>query len=143
MKRTGGSISMVMMDLDGLKKINDLFGHLVGDEVLKAIGRVIKQVLRSTDIAARYGGDEFIIVLPDTNGEQALKFVERLKHRVKKFNDMMLLPFPISISIGLSHTTKDFDHLIEEADKAMYQEKRSPSHQVEQKMLQFGAGSRI
>lgn len=128
-KRTGGSLSMVMLDLDRLKEINDQFGHPMGDKVLRAVGRMIKQVLRSTDIAARYGGDEFIIVLPDTDREQACVFAERLKERLKKLNDMMLFPFPVNVSIGLSHATKDYDHLIEEADSAMYQEKRSPAHQ--------------
>ncbi len=82
--RNESSISLVMMDLDGLKAINDRFGHNEGDVVLKKVGRILKQNTRASDTAARWGGDEFVLLAPDTESKRAYIIGERIRTQVER-----------------------------------------------------------
>ena len=86
MIRKGGSVSMtlVIMDIDDFKKVNDTFGHLVGDQTLRELANVISSTIRKIDVAARYGGEEFALILPETSINDAKVIVKRLKENISK-----------------------------------------------------------
>ena len=117
-------ISVIIGDLNGLKLINDLFGHEEGDKFLKKTASVLKKCIRSEDILGRWGGDEFMILLPSTSNQEADEIVDRIKKEVEK---TYREDRPISISLG--RATKDIDYtepfnkVIEEADYRMYKNK--------------------
>ncbi len=120
-------LSLMVIDLDGFKRVNDLLGHQSGDQLLRAVSRVIQQALRDTDILFRYGGDEFVAVLPHTCGEGALEVGDRVLERVAATaNTSSDEEVGVTVSIGISSLQgKDSeDQLFARADMAMYQAKR-------------------
>ena len=127
-KRSGIPASILMFDIDRFKEINDRHGHLSGDNVLAAIGRQIARVLRSTDITCRYGGDEFLILLPETPFEGASHVAEWLRQEIANVavvsNGGRV---PVSASLGVATASVgelDVRTLIKRADEALYQAKR-------------------
>jgi two-component system, cell cycle response regulator len=126
-------LSLLMLDLDDFKLVNDTFGHLFGDRVLTWTAEMIRATLRSSDVPARYGGDEFAIILPETDANDAAIAARRI---LDAFRDQAFLsdqrgPVPVGASIGVA--TFPFDgrtgtELIAAADKALYQVKRSGGH---------------
>ncbi len=134
-KRSGGAASLLMIDIDFFKHVNDTYGHLSGDHVLKVIGEVARSVNRETDILARLGGEEFAVFMPDTALAQAIEAAERL--RLTLANTFIVLPegqrIHITVSIGVtSAQATDFhiDDLLKRADKALYEAKNSGRNQV-------------
>ncbi len=128
------NLSVGMVDIDNFKKINDTFGHLVGDEILKNISRILVESLRSVDICARYGGEEFVFLLPNTDEENARKVAERVRGKVSSsiftFNDSKI---KVTVSIGISTFPGDGrkrEELLEKADEAMYQAKHKGRNRV-------------
>jgi diguanylate cyclase len=123
-----GSIHLIMADLDFFKKVNDQYGHLTGDEVLKGVASRIRQSLRGTDMVGRYGGEEFIILLINKSEKQAVQIAERIRNHVVsspiKANDTKI---NISLSQGLAMAVADdsVESLIERADQALYEAKAS------------------
>ena len=124
-KRYGVPASILMFDIDRFKEINDRHGHLSGDNVLAAIGRQIARVLRSTDITCRYGGDEFLILLPETPFQGASHVAEWLRQEIANVavvsNGGRVA---VSASIGVATTSEgelDVRTLIKRADEALYQ----------------------
>ncbi|MBC7121816.1 MAG: GGDEF domain-containing protein [Pseudothermotoga sp.] len=117
-----GRTVVVMMDLDGFKKINDERGHLHGDEVLKFFGDLLKRNTRSSDIAVRYGGDEFLVVLMNTNLDGAREFVERIQ---KILNEENPFDHPSSFSYGIHSLDSDYVQSLHEADQLLYEMKRT------------------
>lgn len=122
-RRNGRPLSLAMVDVDHLKMINDRYGHVTGDAVLKALGELMSQV-RAGDVVARYGGDEFVILMPDTRRADAEQVIERLGRRLDALNDSRQFPFPINISIGVREMENPDRDLLADADAAMYEEKR-------------------
>ena len=115
-------LSLIFIDVDDFKKVNDNYGHSMGDEVLQKISILLKQNLRRIDTLARWGGEEFAIILPDTNVERAKIISERLREVIEK-NDFGVR---VSISVGASIADKYIkpDNLVSMADKAMYVAKK-------------------
>jgi len=118
-------LSIVMLDVNGLKVINDTFGHSEGDRLLKHLSQVLTSVSRQGDILARIGGDEFAILLPSTSIEEAHNFCERIKQACQQDK---IEPIYLRLNISLGHTTqegeyKDTATLLKEVDKKMYQDK--------------------
>ena len=120
-----------MADLDRFKKVNDTYGHDVGDRVLKAIGKFLQQNIRDVDVVGRYGGEEFVLMIPEAAKDAAHSLSERLRKNLSevKFEN---LP-PITISLGIAtypQDGKDAEDLIRKADAAMYAAKRAGRNQV-------------
>jgi diguanylate cyclase (GGDEF)-like protein len=124
----------IMVDIDHFKRVNDTYGHPIGDLVLKELADRLKTHLRSIDILSRYGGEEFVILLPETDLDQAKEVAERLREIAEKTlftPDGLSLPITISQGISiLNGKTSDITTLIKHADDAMYISKRSGRNQV-------------
>lgn len=120
------NLSMVMVDVNGLKEINDRLGHSVGDEILVQTASILQQAVRSIDYVFRYGGDEMVIVLLDADEQTTSRVVQRIRERETKWNLQREQPLPIlSLSIGHAVTTGDktAEQLLVQADQRMYQDK--------------------
>ena len=130
-KRYGTTLSLVIFDLDFLKKINDTYGHHVGDEAIKSIGSVVGKSCRAVDVAARFGGEEFCLLLPETDFGDAMLLAERVR---KLINETPIEgPGLISASVGVAtfpHHANEQDELFEAADQALYAAKQSGRNRV-------------
>jgi diguanylate cyclase (GGDEF)-like protein len=125
--RTGRSLAVLLLDLDGLKKINDSYGHLVGSRALCRLADVLRVQCRGTDTAARYGGDEFAVVLPETGPEGAQQLARRIAEHLAKDAEQP----PLSVSIGSAICSQDGQtvaQLLGAADRALYSQKGQTSH---------------
>ena len=125
---------LVMMDLDHFKKVNDTYGHMVGDEVLRHFSGLIRHHVRETDISGRYGGEEFAILLADTTLENAKIFAERVRKEVEdsvvKYND---IDVKYTVSMGIAEiepSISTYEAWIEVADNALYQSKENGRNQI-------------
>jgi len=127
-KRFQGDLALLMMDIDDFKSYNDQFGHLEGDELLKKIGLTIHLNLREVDIVCRYGGDEFVIILPGTNKEGAVVVADKIRKCIEKVK----FPKAVTLSIGTAHFRENMSRhdLIFHADKALYQAKNQGKNRV-------------
>ena len=124
-ERTGSAFSLLMIDIDYLKRVNDRFGHLAGDRVLQQVAHVLADQVRGIDTVARYGGEEFAVLLPETGNERALVVAERLRSRVAASGHEELLD-PVTISIGVATCPDDAvtpSDLLHKADVALYASK--------------------
>ena len=124
-------LGLLLIDIDHFKLVNDTYGHLVGDSVLKGVAQCLRNFCRSTDVAARYGGEEFALILPDIEESSVLSIGERLRHTVEKLSISapgVSQPIRITASIGISifpsHGKTPLD-LISKADEALYEAKRT------------------
>ncbi len=130
-----GIVSLIFLDIDFFKLVDDNFGHLVGSETLRYIGERLKRVVRSGDVVARYGGDEYIIILPNTDKKTAAIIAERIRREVNKepFYAFCNKKFSLSVTSGVAtypDDAKSRDELIGKADKAMYKGKLSGRDKV-------------
>lgn len=124
LQRHGIHFSVIMIDVDDFKSINDLHGHVTGDRVLQTVAKIIKSSVRTVDIAARYGGDEFVVILPDSGIEAAEHAKSRIVHRLVTRNRDE--EPKIALSIGIDEATPDtVDEIIDTVDKKMYEDKLS------------------
>ena len=135
-KRQKTPLCAMMIDIDFFKKINDTYGHANGDAALKKLAEIIKIQLRESDIASRYGGEEFAIILPNTKLDEAYLVAERLRQAVEKeeilINSKIADKINISISVGLSQYEQDSerDKMFSDADKALYKAKENGRNRV-------------
>ena len=121
-RRTGRSVSLLLIDLDHFKQINDGLGHPAGDRVLKDFARLVVESVRSYDTVCRYGGDEFAVILPDSDTQEAVAVAERLRQRVQELVARSGIQAPVTISIGLASYPKHArtpEELIRAADVAL------------------------
>jgi len=125
------NFSLLMMDIDDFKKLNDTYGHLAGDQHLRSIARILKFILRETDFVARYGGEEFAVILPETPLEGARSAAERIRSSVENqdFGKNIRVTLSIGVSSYPDHGVKKND-LIEKADKALYKAKELGKNRV-------------
>jgi diguanylate cyclase (GGDEF)-like protein/PAS domain S-box-containing protein len=132
-KRTGSPIALIMMDLDHFKAYNDTYGHNAGDELLEALGNLVKSQIRGEDIACRYGGEEFLLIIPGIDMDVALKRAELLRRAVKEMHVHHRGLKPITLSLGVAiypiHGETGIN-LIRSADVALYQAKRAGRDRV-------------
>ncbi len=147
-QRSGSPYSLLLIDLDHFKGFNDSYGHQAGDEVLKQVAEVIGGCARDADISCRYGGEEFAVILPDTEAKNALILAERIHKRIAKVSrKLRQFRQPITVSIGISSASRiGSGHptgVIEEADKALYRAKANGRncseifHQVKQRRVEY------
>ena len=121
--RSRSPISLLMIDVDQFKTVNDTYGHVVGDHVLAGIGAVLRRNGRAFDVASRIGGDEFALLLPDTDVPTAVGVAERIRHDLPAAVEV---PVTLSIGVGgLDRSTPSAEHLLDDADFALYQVKRA------------------
>ena len=132
--RHGLSCTLLMVDLDLFKQKNDTYGHLVGDVVLKDVARLLQHNLRDIDLIARFGGEEFILLLVETTAEQAMPIAQRLKqlvevHPIRAYDELLTQTISDGVA-GFSQDAKTLEELIERADQALYAAKRAGRNQV-------------
>lgn len=127
LKRTGGSLALVMVDLDHFKRINDSCGHRVGDQVLARVGRLLRSSARNLDLPARFGGEEFAVLLYDTDLDGALTFAERFRGNLREMRvpveGRAAVQVTASMGVAVGSDLVDPDALVEAADRAMYRAK--------------------
>ncbi|MCD5363453.1 MULTISPECIES: GGDEF domain-containing protein [Chromobacterium] len=132
-ERTGAPLSLALLDVDNFKQLNDKYGHLAGDDALKYLVDTIKHSLRPADIVARFGGEEFVILMPDTPEDEAVSTVQRLQRELTKTfflanNDRLLITF--SAGVAKWHLGEQEADVLERADQAMYQAKLNGKNRV-------------
>ena len=125
----GDVVAVAMVDIDYFKTVNDEFGHAAGDQVLAAVGRVLAAHLRTGDLVSRYGGEEFLVILPDTPPAGALQVVDRLREAVAALKGV---PKAVTVSIGVAacHQDETADHLVSRADAALYLAKHAGRNRI-------------
>jgi len=131
--RRGTPLCVALLDLDNFKKLNDTYGHLAGDKALRHLVKVVKETLRSMDVIARFGGEEFLILLPETPVEAAAAAMVRVQRELTRHfflheNEKMLITF--SCGVALRRQNEDQASLTKRADQAMYQAKQSGKNRV-------------
>jgi diguanylate cyclase (GGDEF)-like protein len=133
-RRSGESFDMLLLDIDRFKSINDTCGHQAGDEVLRSVAARLSQAVRPTDVVARYGGDEFAILLPRTSQAGALAIAERVRSLVATATTAVWMTSPeVTASIGIAGCPEDAESeedLIRKADGALYEAKRMGGNQA-------------
>ena len=133
-QRYNHQLTLIYLDLNNFKAVNDKFGHHKGDEVLKSVAKTMKSGMRSIDIIARFGGDEFVALLPETGFDGARKVIDRIKNDI---DTIVGKENPVSASIGavtLEKPAGSIDDLIKSAEALMYEEKRSEKKLIRHKI---------
>lgn len=123
--RSKKNLSLLMIDIDDFKLVNDNYGHLAGDEALRTIGELINKNIRKMDIAARYGGEELAIIIPESTPDEAVLLAQRIR---KKISKIKFSSFSVTVSIGVCHSSLDIktiNDIIKGADEALYKAKES------------------
>jgi diguanylate cyclase (GGDEF)-like protein len=129
-RRRHAPLTFLMVDADNFKQINTRFGHLTGDYVLAELAGILRASIRGSDAVVRYGGDEFLILLPDTTAASAQNVIERIRNELTAWNDARHLEdFQISLSIGSAewHDGDTLDEMLDGADRRMYEHKSTQS----------------
>ncbi|MDA8227123.1 MAG: GGDEF domain-containing protein [Desulfitobacterium hafniense] len=138
-KREEYGLGLLLLDLNSFKSVNDQYGHLAGDFVLKGLAKILKASIRETDIACRLGGDEFVVLLTDADEETLCLVTERIRAAVADWDQQ--IPANVGVSIGSSlwqpGQEKDIDSFIREADVGMYREKGETSPHLVQGQFEF------
>ncbi|NMC00392.1 MAG: sensor domain-containing diguanylate cyclase [Thermoanaerobaculaceae bacterium] len=134
-KRYGYPLAVIFLDLDGFKAVNDINGHLVGSATLKIVAKILKDGIRNVDIAARYGGDEFTLILPNTDAEGAKVVAERLRSKIENhpYEEDLGVKIKLSASFGIAIFPQNGDNpevLIQKADQAMYKVKETTKNAI-------------
>ena len=126
-RRYGSKFCLVVADVDYFKQVNDRFGHLAGDKVLRVLAKTMRHRLRLADFIARYGGEEFVILLPETDAKAALMLMDQICLQIRDCPfHFKSEPLKITVSLGIAQVAEDDDArtLFARADKAMYEAKR-------------------
>ncbi|HXC24567.1 MAG TPA: sensor domain-containing diguanylate cyclase [Gemmatimonadaceae bacterium] len=135
-RRYNSPLTILMIDIDHFKQVNDTYGHLVGDDVLRGISAILQRSVRTVDMVARYGGEEFVVVLPETGEQGAVVFAERIRERVEEhsFEAERSRAARVTVSIGVSSFpalhVDTAEHLLSRADAALYRAKECGRNKV-------------
>ena len=132
-KRYNQPLSVIMFDIDFFKQVNDNFGHIFGDTVLMKVADVLKNSVRKVDFSGRYGGEEFLLILPNTVLESAAYVADFLRHRISElqFKEHPELKLTISAGVAFIEGKKDFIEMISHADKLLYKAKENGRNKIE------------
>ena len=136
---TGKGLSVIAMDLDHFKAINDLHGHEAGDDVLQGFSDAVRACIRNEDLFARLGGEEFVVVLPDSDADTARRMAERIRREVQALRFATQEPplqVTVSAGVGASSLPQGFPALMRTADQALYEAKRLGRNQVQVRLLE-------
>ncbi len=134
-RRTDNPLSVLMLDIDHFKSVNDRFGHVVGDRVLTEFAAVVRENLRIADTFVRYGGEEFVVLLPETEGTHAAMIAERIRRAVEAYTFETNVPHPFSVTVSIGYVTSLEGNdppmrLIAAADSALYAAKSDGRNQI-------------
>lgn len=134
--RYGGPVSLVMFDIDHFKRINDTFGHQIGDSAIRKVATVLAELSRDVDICGRYGGEEFVVIMPDTNREGALAFCERLRQHIAATTIEVPGGEPVRFTISLGAAEFDTQYesslqWLQRADQMLYRAKENGRNQTQ------------
>ena len=129
-RRLGQGLSLIMIDVDHFKLINDEFGHLVGDKVLIAMSDLVRRSVRAIDLPARWGGEELVVLCPDSHLDQALILAERIRQAVRDHDFDTGRRQTVSIGVATLGPSDDIDQLLNRADQALYIGKSSGRDRV-------------
>jgi diguanylate cyclase len=128
-QKTKTPFSVMMLDVDNFKSVNDIYGHQAGDSVLSIVGRTLKRSLRVTDYAFRYGGEEFLILMPETELSSAVRAAEKLMDKIRatevRIDNGRLLKVTVSIGLAEYDGHPDFEHMLKHADEKLYEAKHA------------------
>lgn len=130
---TGTEFSIIMFDIDHFKRVNDSYGHKAGDDILVQLGTLLTTHIRSDDLAVRWGGEEFVIILPSTNAEKAVATANKIKRELSELDFSHLgLSHPVTASFGVQSVTdlSEVDELLVKADAKLYEAKLAGRNQV-------------
>ncbi len=132
-KRYGGDLSLAIIDIDFFKKVNDTYGHLCGDYVLKEVAYLIMDNFRKTDFVFRYGGEEFVVILTETDIKSSQIPLERLRKKIEEYPFVFNgKPLNVTISTGVSsNNAEDMETFLDNADKALYRAKQAGRNRIE------------
>jgi len=124
-QRYGTGFSVILMDMDDFKKVNDTYGHIAGDRVLVKLANILKANVRDSDTCGRWGGEEFLIIVPKANEEEAAHVAEKLRKSIE--SESFSIEDPVTASVGVAgiETGSNITKLLSNADKALYKAKRS------------------
>jgi len=130
-KRNNKPISILLFDIDHFKKINDTYGHDKGDYTLKTIAEIAKRILRKSDYIIRWGGEEFLVILPETDLDGAIKVAEKIRSNVENYNFKDIGKVTVSIGVTMLKIGEPLDNAIKRADEALYAAKNKGRNRVE------------
>ena len=136
-KRNKHLLSLIMLDIDHFKRVNDTYGHSAGDEVLKELAQIMKNIQRKSDTIVRLGGEEFAILLPDTSKEQAFEVAQKLRQTIEKnqvlLSDGNIVHFTVSLGVSSVQIEKEIniEAALSRADKALYRVKEGGRNNVQ------------
>lgn len=129
-RNSGKSFGLAMLDIDNFKEVNDSCGHHIGDKVLTEFSQLLKSSIRTTDVLGRWGGDEFLIITPNTNQEQMQAMAANIKAKLQKHQSDLFPSLSSSIGLTLYQNNDDIDSIVLRADKAMYTSKRQGKNKI-------------
>jgi diguanylate cyclase (GGDEF)-like protein len=130
-KRNNKPISVLLFDIDHFKKINDTYGHDKGDYALKTIAEIARRTLRKSDYIIRWGGEEFLVILPETDLDGAKKVAEKIRSNVENYNLKVIGKVTVSIGVTMLKMGEPLDNAIKRADEALYAAKNKGRNRVE------------
>ncbi len=133
-KSDGASVALIFMDIDHFKKVNDTFGHDVGDMVLRAVVNIVKEKLKKNHVFGRWGGEEFIYILPDTDLQDAAIFAEELRNEIDKTVFVLVHHVTMSFGVTIAKPSDDSDIFVKRADNALYEAKQTGRNKVVTKL---------
>jgi diguanylate cyclase (GGDEF)-like protein len=127
-------LALLLIDIDDFKVVNDSYGHLAGDVVLRDVAEILRRSVRVFDVCARFGGEEFVIIMPGSTAESAMRIAERIRERIETYrpSDRLLSAMRITVSIGLavSDLGTTVGQLLTQADGALYSAKHAGKNRV-------------
>lgn len=132
-KKGVNRLTLLLIDIDDFKEVNDTFGHLIGDDSLIRVAEILRVELRASDMIARWGGEEFALLLVDVSSEKAMEIAQKICHAIKEdkvLNTLLQRPLTVSIGLGELNSFESQDGLVHKVDTALYEAKKAGKDQV-------------